>query len=184
MDAVIDAEALRGVLGRAARGDEVAFARIVAAHHDDMARVCFVISGDVEIAQEAVQAAWPLAWRRIRSLRDPERLRPWLMAVAANEAKQLLRRRGRRQLREIAIDPDLAALATGIGGDPATRAAELDLANALARLDPDDRTIVALRYAAGLTSAEIGGAVGLSPAGVRTRLARLLQRLRRELDDA
>jgi RNA polymerase sigma-70 factor (ECF subfamily) len=106
------------------------------------------------------------------------------MAVAANEARQLLRRRGRRQLREITIDPDLAALATGMAGDPAARAAELDLANALARLDPDDRTIVALRYAAGLTSAEIGGAIGLSPAGVRTRLARLLHRLRRELDDA
>jgi hypothetical protein len=32
----------------AATGDEVAFERIVAAYHDDMARVCFVICHDVE----------------------------------------------------------------------------------------------------------------------------------------
>ena len=40
----------------AAAGDAAALARIVAAHHDDMARVCFVICGDLELAQDAVQA--------------------------------------------------------------------------------------------------------------------------------
>ena len=61
--------------GGAAAGDAVAFARIVGAHHDDMARVCCVVCGDLELAQDAVQAAWPIAWRRLDTLRDPERLR-------------------------------------------------------------------------------------------------------------
>lgn len=45
----------------AAAGDADALARIVGAHHDDMARICFVICGDPDLAQDAVQAAWPIA---------------------------------------------------------------------------------------------------------------------------
>jgi DNA-directed RNA polymerase specialized sigma24 family protein len=40
------------------------------------------------------------------------------------------------------------------------------------------------RYAGGLTSAEIGEAIGMTAGGVRARLGRLLQRLRTELSDA
>ena len=88
------------MVAQAAAGDAFAFARIVAAHHDDMARVCYVICGDRELAQDAVQAAWPIAWRKLGALRDPERLRPWLMAVAANEARQILRRQRRYQVKD------------------------------------------------------------------------------------
>src|SRR4051794_8453456 len=83
------------IVEAAAAGDTMAFARIVQAHHDDMARVCQVITGDPDLAQDAVQAAWPIAWRRLRSLRDPQKLRPWLVTVAANEARQLLRKQHR-----------------------------------------------------------------------------------------
>jgi len=183
MDAVIDHDALASVVARAADGDEVAFARLVAAHHDDMARVAYVICGDIDLAQEAVQAAWPLVWRKVGTVRDPEKIRPWLVSVAANEAKQLARRRGRRQIREVQIDTDdLGALVTR-RGDPGDRAAEIDLANALAALDETDRTILALRYVAGFSSFEIGDVVGMSGGGVRARTARLLDRLRRELHE-
>ena len=57
-----------------------------------------------------------------------------------------------------------------VGGlDPADHLSNLDLAEALAHLDEVDRSIVAMRHLAGMTSAEIGLAVGLSAAGVRTR---------------
>ena len=45
-----------------------------------MTRVCFVICGDLDIADEAVQAAWPIVWRKLGGLREPERLRPWLVS--------------------------------------------------------------------------------------------------------
>ncbi len=183
MEAVIDRDPRASLVARAATGDEVAFARLVDAHHDDMARVAYVICGDADLAQEAVQAAWPRVWRKVGTLRDPARLRPWLVSVAANEARQLVRRRGRRTVREVAVDSEPALLAiAGRRSDPAQRAAEIDLANALARLEPTDRTILALRYVAGLTSEEIGGAIGMTSGGVRARIARLLDRLRRELE--
>jgi RNA polymerase sigma factor (sigma-70 family) len=162
----------------AAAGDEAAFAWIVELHHADMARVAYGICGDRALAEDAVQAAWSIAWHKLRTLRDAERIRPWLVAVAANEARHLVRRRHPGFVREIELgDPDPAA------PDPSDEIGLVDLENALRRLSPDDRALVILRYGAGFDSAEIAQIVGLSASGVRTRLSRLVDRLRKELDD-
>ena len=71
---------------RAAAGDELAFTRIVGTHHEDMLKVCIAVCGDVGIAEEAAQAAWGLAWRRLPSLRDRDRLRSWLISIAGRLA--------------------------------------------------------------------------------------------------
>src|SRR4051794_35643180 len=68
--AVQDATAIDATVGRAAQGDEVAFARLVAENHASMARVAFVVCGDPELTRDAVQAAWSIAWRRLHTLRD------------------------------------------------------------------------------------------------------------------
>jgi RNA polymerase sigma factor (sigma-70 family) len=161
----------------AAAGNAEALARIVGAHHDDMARIAYVVCGDQDLAQDAVQSAWPIAWRRLGSLREPDRLRPWLMAVAANEARHLVRRRRRDRVVEI----DVADTGTPLS-DPAANPDVTDLAIALRRLAPEDRALLALRHVAGFDATEIGRALGMSPSGVRSRLARLLARLREELD--
>jgi RNA polymerase sigma-70 factor (ECF subfamily) len=162
----------------AAAGDEVAFARIVAAHRAEMVRVAYVVSGDWDLAQDAAQAALWIAWRKLPSLRDPARLRPWLMAVAANEARAVLRRQRRHPIVELTIATD----ETGVG-DPGDEIRQVDLSNALHRLSPEDRALVALRYLADLDSAEIGALTGRSASGVRTRLSRVLDHLRKELGD-
>ena len=59
------------IVEAAAAGDTMAFARIVRAHHDDMARVCQVISGDPDLAQDAAQAAWPIVWRKLGTSATP-----------------------------------------------------------------------------------------------------------------
>ena len=165
-------------LSDAAGGDALALARIVDAYHDDMARLCFVISGDQDIAQEAVQIAWSKAWRKLGSLRDPSRLRSWLMTIAANEVRQQLRRRRRDQVVEIEVI-DLGSDRL----DPASRAGLLDLRTALSQLTAEDRTLLAMRHVAGFDSPEIGESLGISAEAVRTRLSRLIARLRSELSD-
>lgn len=179
------ATAVRPVVGSelvqlAARGDEAAFTRLVATYHLDMLKVSLAICGDSTMAEEAAQAAWALAWRRLPSLRDPERLRAWLVSIAANQARDELRRQRRRPVVELPV----AEMTLGVdGGDPASRSGDIDLRNAMARLDPKDRALVALRYVAGLDSFEIGRALGVSASGTRARLARILDRLRTELAD-
>jgi RNA polymerase sigma-70 factor (ECF subfamily) len=167
------------VLASAAAGDEVAFRRIIAAHHEDMRRVAAYVAGDPTIAEEATQAAWVIAWKKLGNVRDEAHLRPWLVSVAANEAKRLLRRRRRRAEFEVPVDSSEAP-----GGiDPATGVAEIDLDEAMARLDPDDRALLAMRYVAGFDSNELTAATGISPSGTRSRLERLLRRLREDLND-
>ena len=54
------------VIASAAAGDEIAFQRIIAEHHDDMRRVCTYVTRDDALADEAVHAAWAIAWKKTR----------------------------------------------------------------------------------------------------------------------
>ena len=170
------AEVGSGILAQALSGDATALERIIVRYHPDMARICVVVTGDPSIAEDAVQSAWEIAWRKLHTLRDPERLRPWLMAIAANEARQLIR----KQRRHVVMEIDVADVGDD-DHDPASWTDRSDLRAALRRLSPEDRTILALRYVADFDSGEIGRAIGMSASGVRSRLERLLARLRTEL---
>lgn len=177
MAVTLDTSLASAVVEQAASGDEVAFARIVNAYHADLVRVAYVTCGDADMAQDAVQAAWTIAWRKMGSVRDPARVKSWLVAVAANEARQLIRRHRRRSIVELNVDrPGNAA------DDPAALIDRVDLVNALGRLKPEDRMLLALRYVAGVDSTELGERLGMSPSGTRAHLARLLKRLHKDLD--
>ena len=103
-------ETSAGLMRLAADGDELAFASLVDAYHADMSSVCFVVTGgDAELTEEAVQSAWPIAWRKLHTIREPERLRPWLISIAVNEARQLGRRRRRGRVLEISVARDPSA---------------------------------------------------------------------------
>lgn len=173
----VRAEAVNDLFGRARRGEAAAFTAIVEAHHAELVRVAYVVCGDVELARDAAQTAWIKAWQRLPSLRDAEKLRPWLLAIAANEARQAVRSRGRRPV--VAIDA--IAIEPSAAGPSPDRA---DLASALAGLSPEDRALLALRYVAGVETDAIARATGRTASGTRTRLSRLLARLREEVRDA
>jgi RNA polymerase sigma-70 factor (ECF subfamily) len=165
----------RTVVEDAAAGSRVAFTELVATYHRDMLRLAMVVTGDAELANDAAQAAWHHAWRKLRQLREPDRVRPWLMSIAANEARQALRKRSR-----------LVALPAGWSSDPRREPDPIDaidLARALATLKPEERQLIGLRYVSGFSAPELAQALHLSPEGVRTRLKRILDRLRLELGD-
>jgi len=169
---------LSGFVESAAEGDEIAFGRIVAAHHEDMRRVCAFVTRDDMLAEDATQMAWSVAWQKLGTLREPDRLRPWLVSVAVNQAKDLLRSRRRRA--EIEVATDASRVSGGI--DPATGIERLDALEAMTHLEPDDRALIAMRYVLGFDATELADALGMSPAGVRQRLKRLMDRLRQELE--
>ena len=169
-------ELSRGVFQRAAAGDEAAFAELVSAYDDDMARLSFVVCGDIEMAHDAVQSAWQIAWKKLGSVRGTDSVRAWLMSVAANEARRLMRRHRLRSLLEMRAAPEPRS------GDLHWSAEHADLKEALERLMPRDRELLALRYVAGLTTPEIARHTGMSAGNVRVRIGRLLRRMREELE--
>ncbi len=172
-----DAAAAASTVELAASGDEAAFARLVADHYGDMARVAFLVCGEASLAQDAVQSAWLIAWQKLRSLRDPDRVRPWLLSVTVNEARQIVRRRHGR-----VVEIDLSN-AVAPAADPADTIDRVDLRRVLAHLSADDRAVLAYHYVLGLDSNELGALTGRSPSGARTHLCRLVDRLRKELRD-
>lgn len=167
-----DAEAVAET-DAAAEAAAAAFAETIGLFHDDMARVAFVVSGDAELAAAAAQGAWPEAWKDIATPRNPERLRAWLMGLAAKEAKWLTDAGTRA--REEAARGDPGVLATQAATTSAYRSEELDLANAFAAVDSHDRQIIGLRYVAGLTSDDIGRELGMPGSAVQARVARILK---------
>jgi len=166
-------------IAAAASGDAAAFARIVAAYQDDMVRVCYVVTRDADAANDAVQEAWAIAWRELRKLRDQSRLRQWLVAIAANEARQMMRHQRRVVITEIPVEGP-----RDDDEDTRTWGGRIDLHNALARLNAQDRELLALRYVAGFDSNELAEITHLSASGTRARLQRLLATLRRDLEPA
>jgi RNA polymerase sigma-70 factor (ECF subfamily) len=166
-------EELASLAHRAASRDATAFEELVVRCQGDMARLCFAICGDLDLARDAVQSTWAIAWVRLATIRDPSAVRSWLLAIAANEARRTIRRDRLRSLAHLrASDPVLH--------DESTR--DLDLERALRLLRPADRELLGLRFGLGMDSGEIARLRGLGASGVRMRLARALARLRKELE--
>jgi RNA polymerase sigma factor (sigma-70 family) len=156
--------------------EAAAFTALVADLHADVLRLAGAITGDYDLAQDVAQATWAAAWLHRHELREPDRVRSWLLTITANQARSALRRGRLRRWLPFASAEFSAA--------PMRREEHLDLIKALQRLPMRDRQILALRYGLGETSAEIGRQVGLSDSGVRVRLTRLLARLQEDLRDA
>ncbi len=137
-----------------------------------LVRTCFVIARDRDVAQDAVQNTWQRLWTAPPVLEDESRLQGWLVSVALNEARQMMRHQRRRRIWELS-----AKNPADVAGDSAHR---LDLHAALGRLSLEDRELLALRFLLDLSAAEIGQQLQLSPEGVRSRLHRVILRLRRD----
>jgi RNA polymerase sigma-70 factor (ECF subfamily) len=134
-------------------------------------------------AEDATQEALLRAWQAWPMLQNPAAAHGWLLRITANVCKDWQRGRfGTRHRHDtpLAEDDDGPAL---LGGDPGASdaAASLDLRAAVNALEPGLRIVVVLRHYAGLDATEIGAALGMPPATVRTRLRRALALLRERL---
>lgn len=182
MNLSVSASSTADLVARARSGDDEAFARIVETHHAELVRIAYGVCGDADLARDATQAAWVKIWQGLDKLREPGKLRPWLIAVVSNEARQATRSRRRRWVREVApLDEERDGEAASTSQPSGDRS---DLIAALQKLDPDDRALIVMRYLGGLGSDEIAQAMGRNASTIRARLSRLMARLREDLGDA
>ena len=114
------------------------------------------------------------AWRDLPGLRDPDRIGPWLHRLTVNACLDLTRRRRRRT-----IEVELTSLDHPSVPDTATQVADRDvLDRALARLEPEQRAVVVLRFFLGLSLPETAVALGIPIGTVKSRLHRSLAQMR------
>lgn len=140
-------------------------------------------TGSREVAEEVVSDVFVEAWRS-RGSYDPEAgsVESWLLGIARNVTARHRRRRAReadrREEREL---DDLAASRPGPDEELLRRRRAERLLEAVWELPREDRDLVALAYGADLPRRRIAQLLDLSPEAVRTRLHRVLRRLRDRL---
>jgi RNA polymerase sigma-70 factor (ECF subfamily) len=148
-------------------------------HYDRLVRLAALVCHANVSIEDAVQAAMEQAWRRRHTLRDPERLRPWLDQIVVREAIRMNRRPWWARFQTTA-EPALQATHDRRGGPDPTWIA---LSDAFRALPPEQRAVVALHLYEGYPVDETARLMGASVETTRSRLRLARQRLRRELGD-
>ncbi len=167
-DIVSDADLARA----AAAGDREALAGIYKRYAGRLRDYCGGLMRDHHAAADCVQDVFCTAAAELPKLRDPDKLRPWLYAIAHRTALRTLHERRR----EPAFDelPDSAA----IGPGPFTLTARNELAQLIVQaasgLSERDRRVLELAYRQGLTGPDLAEALGVSNDSAK----KLLQRMR------
>jgi RNA polymerase sigma-70 factor (ECF subfamily) len=163
---------------RAQRGDARAYEELVRPHQEIAFRVAYVITRNAADAEDATQDGLVKAWRALGRFRASEPMRPWLLQIVANEARNRRRSAGRRE--------QLALRAANVSGEaaPSPEDATLDaderarLLAALEQLPADAREVLACRYLLQLSEEETAAALDVARGTVKSRSARALDRLR------
>jgi RNA polymerase sigma-70 factor (ECF subfamily) len=165
---------------RAQRGDEHAFAELVRAHQEVAFRVAYLVGGSAAEAEDALQEGLVKAWRALGGFRRGAPLRPWLLQIVANEARNRRRSAGRRAELALRAHREHAVAAPPAQADAVALAADerARLHAALDRLPDDGRLVLTCRYLLELSEEETAAALGVRRGTVKSRTARALDRLR------
>jgi len=158
----------------AAAGDEVAFERLVRALQGRIWRYLVQMIGDRALAEDLAQEVFIRMHRKLHTVHDPERLLPWVFTVARNKAYDEGRSRQRRPL-ELLGERELA----GESVDPHV---EVEVSDALDRLERDLCEAVTLVGVTGLTYAEAATVLGVPVGTVKSRVFRARAELMKTLN--
>ena len=128
-------------------------------------------------AEDVVAQAFERAYRKRRTFdRKRGNERAWLFGIARNAALDELRRR-KRTTALVAEPGEVAA-----PDDPELLVRRVTVRDALNRMEPRDRELIALKYHGDLNNGEIAKLLGTSESNVGTRLHRAVTKLREACD--
>jgi RNA polymerase sigma-70 factor (ECF subfamily) len=162
---------------RAKAGDTSAYEWLVRQHSAAAVRLAAAICGSAADAEDAAQEAFVKMFYALDRFRPDAALRPWLLRIVANEAKNQRRSAQRRST--------LATRASVVGARPSPSAEDVVVRRgdadavlaALATLSDRDRLVIGYRYFAGLSEREMADAMKCRQGTVKSRLARALDRM-------
>ncbi|MFJ7071360.1 RNA polymerase sigma factor [Streptomyces sp. NPDC098781] len=167
---------------RVRAGDPDAFRQLFDEHAPVVHRHAIRMTGDWVLADDLVSLTFLEAWRlRERVLPGEDSLRPWLLGIATNVARNTARAARRHQAALARVPPpepvpDFADEVTQRLADSAELAAAQ---RALRRMRRGEREVFALCVWEGLDAATAAEALGVAVGTVRARLSRARKRLRK-----
>ncbi|HMD25580.1 MAG TPA: sigma-70 family RNA polymerase sigma factor [Streptosporangiaceae bacterium] len=129
-------------------------------------------------AADAVQDTFVIAASRLAELRDRNRLRPWLYAVARNECHRRLRARTVQVATPLDEMPDVTDTSADVSGEAERDELRTLLRSAVRGLNSGEQDLIELQLRQGLDAAEIAAVLGVS----RNHAHALLSRARDQLE--
>lgn len=163
------------VEAQAARAD--AFRALADRHLDAGYGLAQAILGQRAEAEDATHDAFVTAWRNWSTLRDPDLFEHWFDRILVNTCRNRLRHASRLQTQDLSEDLDYRG--SDAYGPTHDRAL---LWPAMAKLEPDQRVVVALRFYRDLSIDQIAARIGVRQGTVKSRLHRALRGLRAALE--
>jgi RNA polymerase sigma-70 factor (ECF subfamily) len=169
----------RALLARVAAQDRQALTRLYTRYHASILRFVHRLTGDSELAQEAVNDVMLVVWKRAASFAGSSRVRTWIMGIAYRKAMKLGTRLQRWTVRFKAANwDDVVERTAGLEG-PTKELIEKDLVfRAIQLLPPKQRAVVELTYYYGYSYGEIAEIVGCPENTVKTRMFHARTRLK------
>ena len=161
----------------AANGDAAAWESLMVAHQEAVFRLAYLLLGDPDDAEDVAQDSFLRAWKHLKSFDAARPLRPWLLSITANLARNRRRSAGRY----------FAALMRAFRDEPASDSIEersaqkfqaSELWQAVQKLNVLDQQIVYLRYFMDLPVAETAEILRVAEGTVKSRLSRAIEKLR------
>lgn len=177
MDDLALARALAG-------GDEAGFEAFVDQQTAPVFRICFRILGSVDEAEDAVQETFVLAYRALATFRGDGPPGAWVARIAVRECWRRSRLLARQRVSTTPFDAVVEATladSTDLAREAEAAEERTEVRRAVASLPEPYAEVVALRFFAELSVADIAKASGKPEATVKTQLYRGLERLRVEM---
>lgn len=168
----------QALVERARQGDGEAFDALARIVGDRCMAIACRILRDADLAEDAVQAALIIAWRELRTLRDPDRFEPWIHRIVTNQCYSEARRR-RRQTADIRLLPVETHLDTG---EILTVNDRDQLERAFRRLTLEQRAVLVFHHYLGLTLTEVADHIGIPVGTAKSRLHHATNALRASIE--
>jgi RNA polymerase sigma-70 factor (ECF subfamily) len=168
------------LVAQARQGEERAWRLLVTKYQDAVFRLAYLITGSAEEAEDVAQEAFVRAYLKLDQYDDSRPLRPWLLAITGNLARNKRRSAGRywhmvqrflqERGQETAVSPPRD------GGDA------LLLWQAMQKLPQASQAVIYLRYFLELSEAETAQTLDIALGTVKSRAHRSLKKLRRIIE--
>jgi RNA polymerase sigma-70 factor (ECF subfamily) len=167
----------RTLVDQAKQGDEEAFDALARLVGDRCMAIAVRILRDSHLAEDAVQSALVVAWRELRTLRDPDRFEPWLHRILTNECYAEARRRTRwtATITVLPVEPHES-------GDIMTIHDRDQLERAFRRLTLEQRAVLIFHRYVGLSLPEVADRLGIPLGTVKSRVHHATAALRASLE--
>jgi len=168
-----------GLVRAAQGGDMQAYEELVRRYQDLAFRCAFLVVRNAEDANDVTQDAFVRAFAALPRFRADAAIRPWLLAIVSNQARNHRRSRRRREGLVLRAGEDAPR------GDAASaeesvldRERRAELLAAIEGLREEDREVISLRWFAELNEAEMAALLHRPSGTIKSRLSRAMQRLR------